>query len=142
MPSFTAQPTNLQAVGAVIEVQIAMKASDEAALRLARQPVPAPFLVNAMVDTGASFTVLQQGLAQQLGLVPSGIISVNTPSSTNLPCYQYPVRLLLPESVTLEVNALEAPLQGQHIQCLLGRDALARAVFIYIGAENLFSLSF
>ena len=41
-----------------------------------------------------------------------------------------------------ETTILEVPLQGRHIQCLIGRDVLARGVFIYIGYGNFFSLSF
>ena len=41
-----------------------------------------------------------------------------------------------------EGTVLEALLQGQNIQCLIGRDVLAQAVLVYIGYTNLFSLSF
>jgi hypothetical protein len=36
---------------------------------------------------------------------------------------------------------IEAPLQGQIIQCLIGRDLLARAVLTYIGPANTFLLN-
>lgn len=36
----------------------------------------------------------------------------------------------------------EAPLKGQHIQCLVGRDVLQHGVFIYTGYDNSFTLSF
>ncbi len=62
--------------------------------------------------------------------------------STNVPCYEYLVRIDLPGNVVAETTVLEAPLLGQHIQCLVGRDVLAHGVLIYIGYENLFSLSF
>lgn len=39
-------------------------------------------------------------------------------------------------------TVLEAPLQGQNIDCLIGRDVLSQGVFVYIGYTNLFSLSF
>lgn len=41
-----------------------------------------------------------------------------------------------------EVVALGTPLEGQSIQCLIGRDVLRRAVFVYTGYTNTFSLSF
>jgi hypothetical protein len=43
---------------------------------------------------------------------------------------------------TLSIIATEAPLQGQHIQCLIGRDVLKNAVLIYTGHDNSFTLSF
>jgi len=36
---------------------------------------------------------------------------------------------------------VEAPLESQHISCLIGRDVLARGVFIYLGSGNAFTLS-
>jgi hypothetical protein len=95
-----------------------------------------------MIDTGATGSVIQQGLAAQLGLNPVGLVQIHTPSSTNVVCYEYAVRLVFPNNVVFEGTVIEAPLQGQHIQCLIGRDVLAQAVLVYIGYSNLFSLSF
>lgn len=95
-----------------------------------------------MIDTGASGSVIRQGLATQLGLNPIGLTYINTPSSTNVGCYEYAVRLIFPNNVVVETPVLEAPLQGQNIQCLIGRDVLAHGVLVYIGYGNLFSLSF
>ena len=39
-----------------------------------------------------------------------------------------------------ELIAAEMPLQGQHIQCLLGRDLLASGMLIYSGLQNLYTL--
>ena len=96
----------------------------------------------AMIDTGASATVIQQGIAAKLGLNPVGVTQIVTPSHTNVRCYRYIVRLVFPNNVTLESTVIEAPLQGQHIQCLIGRNVLAHGLFVYIGYRNLFSLSF
>ncbi len=95
-----------------------------------------------MIDTGATSSVIQVGLAAQLGLNPVGVTYINTPSSTNVACHEYLVRLVFPNNVLVEATVLEAPLQGQHIQCLIGRDILAHGVLVYIGYGNLFSLSF
>lgn len=142
MPSFTSQVPNLQAVGPIVELRIAVGAAVESVLRKAGNPVPAPIAAVAMIDTGATGSVIRQGLAAQLGLNPVGVTYINTPSSTNVPCYEYLVRLLFPNNLLVETTVLEAPLQGQHIQCLIGRDVLAHGVFVYIGYGNLFSLSF
>ncbi len=76
-----------------------------------------------MIDTGATGSVIQNGLAAQLGLKPA-------------------VRLLFPNNVTFETTVIETPLQGQQIRCLIGRDVLSQGVLVYIGYSNLFSLSF
>ena len=95
-----------------------------------------------MIDTGATVSVVQEGLPAQLGLEPVGITYGNTPSSTNVACHEYLVGLIFPNNVLAEATILEAPLEGQHIQCLIGRDVLAHGVLVYIGYGNLFSLSF
>lgn len=142
MPSFTSQVPNLQAVGPVVELRIAVGSAVEAALRTTNTPIPPPISAVAMIDTGATGSVIRQGLAGQLGLKTVGVTHINTPSSMNVACYEYLVRLLFPNNVLFETTVIEAPLQGQHIQCLIGRDVLAQAVFVYIGYGNLFSLSF
>lgn len=142
MPSFTSQVANLQSVGPVVELRLAVGSAAEAALRKAGSPIPSPLAAVAMIDTGATSSVIQVGLAAQLGLNPVGVTYINTPSSTNVACYEYLVRLVFPNNVLVEATVLEAPLQGQHIQCLIGRDVLAHGVLVYIGYGNLFSLSF
>lgn len=142
MPSFTSQVPNLQAVGPVVDLRIAVGTAVEAVLRTSSAPIPPPVPAVAMIDTGATGSVIRQDLAAQLGLNPVGMTYINTPSSTNVACYEYLVRLVFPNNVLFETTVLEAPLLGQHIQCLIGRDVLAHAVLVYIGYGNLFSLSF
>jgi len=126
----------------LVDLQIAVGAAAEAVIRRSGSAPPTPLPVAAMIDTGATGRVIQQGLPAQLGLQPVGVTLINTPSSTNVPCPEYLIRLIFPNNVLVETTILEAPLQGQHIQCLIGRDVLAHGVFVYIGYGNLFSLSF
>lgn len=126
----------------MVEIRLAVGAALESALKKVNQNVPAPLAAVALIDTGASGTVLQQGIASKLGLHPVGVTLINTPSSTNVRCYQYEVRLIFPNNVIAQTTAIEAPLQGQNIQCLIGRDVLAHGVLVYIGYVNSFSLSF
>lgn len=142
MPSFTSQVPNLRAVGPVVELRLALGLAAEEAFRRSGAAPPTPVAVVGMVDTGASGTVIQQGLPAQLQLNPVGFTTITTPSSTHMRCYRFVVRLLFPNNVVFETTAIEAPLQGQHIQCLVGRDVLSQGVLIYIGYSNLFSLSF
>ncbi len=142
MPTFTIAGTNLQGVGPVAEVRIAVNESVETTLRDTGAPVPSPLLVSAMIDTGASCTVIREGLAQQLGLQPTGVRMIHTASQSNVRCYEYLVRLLLPATILFETDVVEIPLKGQHIDCLIGRDVLAQGILVYIGTDNLFSLSF
>lgn len=142
MPSFTIQLPNLEAVGPVVELQVAVSTALQATLRKNSQPVPTPIPLTAMIDTGASHSAIQQGLPTQLGLRPINIASVQTPSSTNVLSRVFLVQLLMPNGLTRDVPILEMPLRGQHIQCLIGRDVLAHATFVYLGRDNLFHLSY
>ncbi len=113
----------------------------EKALKKAGEPIPEPAELAALIDTGATGSVIQQGVADRLGLKPIGVIKIHTASSRDVRCYQYAVRLLFPNNVVVEGTVIEAPLAGQNIQVLIGRDVLAHAVLVYIGYSNLFSLS-
>lgn len=125
-----------------MKLRLSVGSAVEPAFRASGTAVPTPIPAVGMIDTGATASVMRQGFASRLGLSPVGVVHINTPTSTNVPCYEYLVRLDLPGNVVAETTVLEAPLLGQHIQCLVGRDVLAHGVLIYIGYENLFSLSF
>ncbi|MBM3335984.1 hypothetical protein FJY63_15100 [Candidatus Sumerlaeota bacterium] len=142
MPSFTIQLPNLQQVGPVVQVRLAVGSVVENILRQAGQPVPPPVVCMAMIDTGASGTVVRQDIVDGLSLNPIGVATINTPSSTNVQCYEYLMRVLFPQNVVVETPVIAAPLQGQHIQCLIGRDILRPGVLVYTGYINQFTLSF
>jgi predicted aspartyl protease len=142
VPSITASISDLTAIGPVIDLQIAVPIQVEGLLARDQQPLPTPVPASLLVDTGASNTVIQSGIAQRLGLQPVGTVRVNTPSSANVECPQYSVRLLLPKGLVATVTAIEAPLQGQNIHGLIGRDLLQHGVLVYLGTENQFTLSF
>ena len=141
MRSFTIEVPNLQDVGPVVDLKIGTSAAAEKALTGAGQTVPQPIGLTAQIDTGSSGSVIQKGLPDQLGLKPIGTQHISTPTSTNVFCYEYRLRFHFPNRVVFETTAIEAPLEGQNIHCLLGRDLLSRGVFVYIGYRNLFSLS-
>ena len=141
MPSFTTQLPNLQAMGPLVELRVWVADPAEEALKKAGLPVPDPVAIRGMIDTGATSSVIHPDIAQQLGLQPIGTAQISTPSAENIPCLQYAVRFLLPNNLIFEAPAIAVPLKGQ-IQCLLGRDVLANAVFVYTGYINQFTLSF
>jgi hypothetical protein len=142
MPSFTTKVSDLQLTGAVVPIKLAVGSTDEDALRRAGQSIPTPVLVSAMIDIGASISVIREDLAKQLNLTTIGATLINTPSSAGFQCYEYFAKLIFPNNVTIESVVIAAPLQGQHIQCLIGRDVLRHGLLIYIGYDNSFTLSF
>jgi len=142
MPSFTQRIHDLRKVGPVIEV--ILTPSTTFLQRMNILPTSAKSVkLSAMVDTGATGTVIKQGISTILGINPIGTTLINTPSSTNVNCNQFDVQIVLPNNVNIpSIVITEAPLQGQHIQCLIGRDILQNGIFIYTGYDNSFTLSF
>lgn len=142
MPAITLTDPNLRGQGPTVSVLVTVTQALEQSLVATGHPVPDPVPVTALVDTGASSTAIQAGIAQQLGLQPVSVVPISTPSSANVPMPMYAVRLILPQSVIWETTAIEAPLEGQGIQGLIGRDVLSQAVLIYLGYANQFTLAF
>lgn len=130
--------------GPIVEIQLWMSRSLQEILKQKGQPIPQPVKVTAMIDTGASCTVVNPSVIQALGVQPIGVTSIQTPSTTApVLCYQYELAVLFPNNVVVgSCVAVEAPLQGQHIKCLIGRDILAHGVLIYTGYTETFTLSF
>lgn len=129
--------------GPIVEIQLWVSDALQNVLISANQAVPQPIRATAMIDTGASRTVITPSIVQSLSIQPVGVAHMITPSTTTpVPCHEYDVRILFPSNVITPTIAIEASLIGQHIQCLIGRDILSRGVLIYIGYTNTFTLSF
>jgi hypothetical protein len=142
MPSLTRSFDDMQDLGPIVEIKIAIPRLAEDLMRVVGNQPPNPLSITAMIDTGSTFTIIQGGLASQLGLEPIGVEYLSTPSSQDVASYRYQVRVIFSNNVITEVTAVEAPLAGQHIQCLIGRDILAQGVLIYNGLINQYTLSF
>jgi hypothetical protein len=94
VPSFTIAHPDLQGMGPVVDVGLSVSLALEDQLRRAGESLPQPIQLQSMIDTGATGSVIQQGLAAELGLKPIGVTLINTPSSTNVECYEYAVRFV------------------------------------------------
>ena len=142
MPSFTIRVADIQQIGAVVEVVLMPPLSFLQATGIKQTEAKATKVL-AMIDTGATCTVIRKDIAASLGLSPCGTTLINTPSSANVTCYQFNISMVFPNNLNLtSIVVTEAPLQGQHIQCLIGRDVLKNTILIYTGYDNSFTLSF
>jgi hypothetical protein len=108
------------------------------------ESVAAPISASALVDTGAASTVIAPDVVRLLRLRTVGGAFVHTPTSVEpVLCRQFHLNVYFsPEFVVEDILALEAPLSGQPVQCLIGRDVLSRGVLTYSGIESRFRLSF
>lgn len=142
MPSFTTSSGNLQLTGPMTAVLISVSAPHVNFLQSTNQPIPQPVSLMALIDTGATSSVIQTGVAHQLGLQPRDLTHIATASSQNHPCYIYDVGIHFQNGISVAtIRVMEAPLTNP-VQCLIGRDILSLGVFVYIGYTNLFCLSF
>ena len=97
-----------------------------------------------MIDTGSAVTVLSSSIIQALGLESFGRTDIFTPSSDSQhSARSYVVDITLPNGEALhDIIAVEALLDGQNIQALIGRDVLLHGLLIYVGYMDQFTLSF
>jgi hypothetical protein len=94
MPHFTKPSPNLREDGPVIEVWLALRPTSEQTLIQNHQVVPEPLRVRALIDTGSPITVIREGIAERLGIDPSGFDWLTTALSSYTRCLVYPMRLL------------------------------------------------
>lgn len=144
MPSLTLNLQDLVSTGPIVEVFFTPTQAALQAIQVSGQTAPTPRKAVAMIDTGATTTVITPQIAQHLGLQPVGRIQMMTPS-TQQPVWtnQYSVDVHFPINIGVRnVVASEAGLLGQHIECLIGRDVLKHGILVYIGYNNQFTISF
>jgi hypothetical protein len=147
VPSFTIEAADLATEGAIVDVTLGLQGVVQAALAQATppQPVPAPVSASLQVDTGASHSMVREGVLDPLGLHPVGTIGINTPTHQGVPCGLYAVRLTLPYGGYLDTSIIQSPpggFGGQNIDGVIGRDVLSYAILIYMGQRGQFTLSF
>ncbi|MBM3216726.1 hypothetical protein FJZ36_17660 [Candidatus Poribacteria bacterium] len=142
MPSFTHQVANLLQDGPLVEVRFGIGAVLADILRKQGSAIPEFVAGHALIDTGATRTVVRQDILQQLHLNPVGVTHITTASSQGVRCYEYLARIVFPSNVVIETVVIGAPLRGQPINCLVGRDILSQSVLVYVGYTNTFTLSF
>src|SRR3989338_4791731 len=139
MPSFTSQIPNLQQVGPVCRIRVGISSTAQEVLSQRAEAISSPVEITALIDTGAAGTCINPDIVRTLGLVSRGVTQIATPSTRAHLCNIYDVSLHLPNGVTVPtIGVIETPLEGQNIQCLIGRDVLAHGTLIYIGYANTF----
>lgn len=131
---------------------ISVSAARRDALIAAGQPVPDPERITALIDTGASGTCVDPSILQALALTPTGVATVNTPSTGSKPhiADQYDVLLVVPGALqtheplvipNMPVISAEL-LVAQGFHALIGRDVLSMCLLEYNGPTRSFSLAY
>jgi hypothetical protein len=149
MPSLNFQ---IGANGPLIDVLVGLSEARRKALAQAGQPIPADIACRLLVDTGATTTNLCASVIQQLGVSPTSITKVLTPSTgqtpVDMPVYdaRITIQLPIPGRGTMNYAFDALPVIGsdfiaQGFQGLLGRDLLKNSTMIYHGDLGLMTLS-
>ena len=131
-----------------MQLVVGVSTTRAAALRRAGLPLPLPVAVRALIDTGASGTVIHEPALATLGLQPSGIANIHTPSTAGVskPCYKYDVGLAVLDRTTNFIignrSVIATDLSGTGTEALIGCDVLATCLFVYDGRAQTFTLAF
>jgi predicted aspartyl protease len=126
-------------------VQVIIGVEQNMAQQLVAQGVqlPQPISGNALIDTGATTTCIDEGVAQQLNLPAIDVITIASASHANARQNVYPT-LIEVVGIAIKFNALRAigvPLANQGIHVLIGRDLLQHCTLFYNGMMGSFTLS-
>lgn len=125
-------------------IQITVNVPDQVAAELVRQgkPIPQPISGNALIDTGAGSTCIDEQAAKKLGLPVINVVNMASASHGSHNANVYPAKLQMTGlSVGINAtNAIGAPLEAQRLIALIGRDVLANFILIYNGSQGEFTL--
>ena len=143
MPILHSQLSGFVQRGPVVQVSIGLAQSMAQELIQQGATLPAPVSGLALLDTGASSTCIDDGIAQQLGVPVVDVVTMHSASHAGHPANIYPVRFAvngLP--IALDVpRALGAALTSQGLAMLIGRDVLQICTLFYNGLSGEFTLS-
>lgn len=144
MPSLTTKVPDLQHTGPVLEVFIGPSSVLKGFLEKERKVIPQPVPVRMLIDTGASVSAIKRGIASQLGLKPHGLTKISTPSDGAFQCPLFDVDIFFPihRMAVGNVRIIEAVLEGQNIDGLIGRDVLKLGLLVYTGYDSSFTIAF
>ena len=106
------------------------------------KPMPAVVNGNALIDTGASGTCIDQKAAEQAGLpvIDKAMMASASHAKHEVPVYG--AKLVIPHFSAIDVEyAMGANLDEMNLIALIGRDLLQRAVLVYNGTDGSIALS-
>lgn len=138
----TARLPDLKEEGPILNLEVQIPTDLEKQFKKSNTDIPESVIVKALIDTGASHSVIRSTVVEKLKLTPVGKVKICTPSTADHECLQYFLRLRFPKhDLTYQGVFTATGLDGQSVECLIGRDILSDAILIYLGKDNSFTLS-
>jgi predicted aspartyl protease len=140
MPHINHRFPNLEEIGPTVEVLVAPSRVILMHLQANGGIVP-QVRVLGLIDTGATSSLVDFSVAQELGLIVRDVQSILTPSGVfehNL----YDAVMVLPQlsTRTFDVQIVGADLKRQPYRALIGRDVLKHCTFVYHGWDNSYTI--
>lgn len=144
----TIPPSRLiQHVGPVLPVFIMPSPQHIAAVTRASQNPPSPVQGVALIDTGASVTMVDESICRSMGLQPTGFarLSHAVGASDNRPCYaiqiSFPNTPLAKPLFHPKVVSGNLQFGNPKYSLLLGRDLMTNMKFVYNGFAGRFEIA-
>lgn len=100
-----------------------------------------PLTVSALVDTGASHSMVDSSIPQSLGINTVGEATLTSATHRDVPTQMFDLTFVIMADFVKEVRCLESDFTGRPFNAIIGRDILASCVLIYTGWTNTFTLS-
>ena len=89
--------------------------------------------VRALIDTGASFSIIRPGIASELGLVHTGYQNITSVQDTQKQPVYYGT-IIFPWGFGIDTSIVTCPLKK--FDCLIGRDVLQFLYLTYNGPDG------
>ncbi|MFH0926060.1 MAG: retropepsin-like aspartic protease [bacterium] len=127
-------PTVLNRFGAFLQVSITHPKSVQQDFQKKGESTPT-LTIKAMIDTGASGTVITPKIAESLKLIHTGYQNVlSVQDEQKRPVYYG--FIIFPWGRGKEIPMIACPLKGGSFECLIGRDILMHWHFTYNGTDG------
>ena len=129
----------LQKNGAITDVEVHTSVLLTKLLKKKKKPIPKSIKGTALFDTGATHTCIDNSVIRKLKIKPSHYIKVATPTGiVNAPVFRVMlhlplIRISLDFNRAVGVDLSKVAVKDQKLFVLIGRDVLARCIFIYNG---------
>lgn len=133
-------PPVLRSRGAVCPIKISLPQILKDRLTKQSQEIPTPESGRALIDTGASVSVVDLSVIRKLQISSIGVAKVGTaggPIRRNL----YPARFILPRLAIELGRVIGANLGRFQIIAIIGRDILSKFILIYHGPAGRITLT-
>jgi len=132
--------------GPTFDIEITVPSALEHQLIAKGIVVPPPVKGQALIDTGATFSAVDESIMETLGIPPVGMIQSGT-AGGKYTLNQYPAKLTFINigelSLSFEpMRATGANLTGQPYIALIGRDVLTGIILVYNGSLGVVNIGY